>query len=84
MTIAFTGATGQFGAHVAEALLARTDASNLVALARDPQKAADLAEKGIEVRAFDYDQPDTLADALPLSPSCRRGRPRRLLPRGTT
>ena len=64
MTIAFTGATGQFGAHVAEALLARTDASNLVALARDPQKAADLAEKGIEVRAFDYDQPDTLADAL--------------------
>lgn len=64
MTIAFTGATGQFGAHVAEALLARTDASNLVALARDPQKATDLAEKGIEVRAFDYDQTDTLADAL--------------------
>ncbi|MGO1829873.1 MAG: NAD(P)H-binding protein [Candidatus Corynebacterium faecigallinarum] len=64
MTIAFTGATGQFGAHVAEALLARTDASNLVALARDPQKATDLAEKDIEVRAFDYDQTDTLADAL--------------------
>lgn len=64
MTIAFTGATGQFGRLLAEELLARTGAENIVALARDPQKAADLAAKGIEVRAFDYDQPEALAGAL--------------------
>lgn len=64
MTIAFTGATGHFGRLVADALLARTDAKNLVALARDPRKAADLADRGIEVRAFDYDQPGELGAAL--------------------
>lgn len=63
-TIAFTGATGHFGGLLADALLARTDASNLVALARDPEKAAPLAAKGIEVRPFDYDRPDTLAAQL--------------------
>lgn len=64
MTIAFTGATGHFGNLLADELLARTDATNLVALARDPEKASNLADKGIEVRAFDYDQPDALAPAL--------------------
>lgn len=64
MKIAFTGATGHYGTLLAEALLQRTAASNLVALARDPRKAADLREKGIEVRRFDYDEPAGLADAL--------------------
>lgn len=64
MTIAFTGATGQFGRLVADGLLARTDAEQLVALARDPRKATDLAGRGIEVRAFDYDQPGALGAAL--------------------
>ncbi len=64
MRIAFTGATGQFGALVADALLARTGAENLVALARDPRRAETLAAKGIEVRGFDYDQPGALAPAL--------------------
>lgn len=64
MTIAFTGATGHFGRLLADALLARTGAENLVALARTPEKAADLADKGIEVRAFDYDNPAALAGAL--------------------
>lgn len=64
MTIAFTGATGQLGALVAEGLLESTDASQLVALARNTDKASDLAARGIEVRAFDYDRPETLAPAL--------------------
>lgn len=63
-TIAFTGATGHLGALVAAELLKRTDPANLVALARDPKKAQPLADQGIEVRAFDYDQPGTLAAAL--------------------
>ncbi|MFT3716170.1 MAG: SDR family oxidoreductase [Gordonia sp. (in: high G+C Gram-positive bacteria)] len=64
MTIAFTGATGHLGQLVADALLTREEAGNIVALARDPQKASDLAAKGIQVRAFDYAQPDGLAAAL--------------------
>lgn len=66
MTIAFTGATGQLGGLVASALLARTSPGTLVALVRDPHKdaARTLADKGIDVRAFDYDDPSTLAPAL--------------------
>jgi len=66
MTIAFTGATGHLGALVAHALLARTSPDQLVALARDPHKdsARALADRGIDVRAFDYDAPQTLAPAL--------------------
>ncbi len=61
MTIAITGATGQLGRLVIQQLKARTDAANLIALARSAAKAADL---GIAVREADYSTPDTLAAAL--------------------
>lgn len=61
MKTGITGATGQLGRLVVEKLKQRVDAGNLVALVRSPEKAADL---GIEARAFDYTQPETLADAL--------------------
>ena len=64
MTIAVTGATGQLGRLVIDELLTRTSADQIVALARDTAKAADLAERGVEVRAFDYSQPVGLAAAL--------------------
>lgn len=61
-TIAVTGATGQLGRLVIEQLKTRASGQQaVVALARDPAKAADL---GVEVRAADYDQPATLAAAL--------------------
>lgn len=60
--IAVTGATGQLGRLVIEQLKTRVTASQAVAaLARDPAKAADL---GVEVRAADYDRPETLGAAL--------------------
>lgn len=60
--IAVTGATGQLGRLVIEQLKARVSGQqSVVALVRDPAKAADL---GVEVRAADYDQPGTLAQAL--------------------
>ncbi|ADG08845.1 SDR family NAD(P)-dependent oxidoreductase [Caulobacter segnis] len=59
--IAVTGATGQLGRLVIEKLKARAPAESLVALVRDPAKAADL---GVEARAADYDKPETLAAAL--------------------
>lgn len=59
--IAVTGATGQLGRLVIDKLKARAPAESLVALVRDPAKAADL---GVEARAADYDKPETLAAAL--------------------
>ncbi|NEY91903.1 NmrA family NAD(P)-binding protein [Tabrizicola oligotrophica] len=56
MTIAITGATGQLGRLAIAALKARGAAP--VALARSPEKAADL---GVAVRAFDYARPDAAA-----------------------
>jgi NAD(P)H dehydrogenase (quinone) len=56
MTIAVTGATGHLGRLAIAALKAR--GASPVALARSPEKAADL---GVEVRAFDYTAPDPAA-----------------------
>ncbi|WP_370271503.1 SDR family oxidoreductase [Pseudooceanicola nitratireducens] len=60
MTIAITGATGQLGRLIIEKLKAAGEA-DVIALTRSPEKAADL---GVPARAFDYDQPATLAPAL--------------------
>lgn len=62
--IAITGATGQLGRLVIEALLTRVQAKELVALVREPSKADDLAAKGITVRHADYNAPETLRAAL--------------------
>lgn len=61
MTIAVSGSTGHLGRLVLRHLAARSPGQPVVALARDPAKAADL---GVPVRAFDYEKPDTLAPAL--------------------
>jgi len=61
---AVTGATGQLGRLVIASLLERASAADIVALVRDPSRAADLAERGVEVRPFDYDAPDRLAAPL--------------------
>lgn len=62
--IAITGATGQLGRLVVEQLLDEVPADEIVAAVRSPDKAADLAARGIDVRLADYDDPDTLAPAL--------------------
>ena len=64
MKIAITGATGQLGQLVIQALLKRVSADQIVALVRDPKKATALAEQGVELRHFDYDVPESLAPAL--------------------
>lgn len=62
--IAVTGATGQLGRLVIDALLATVPAQDIIALVRSPDKAADLAAKGVQVRKADYAQPETLQPAL--------------------
>ena len=52
-TYAVTGASGQLGRKVLDAMLERVDASTIVALARDPAKLAEYAAKGIDVRQRD-------------------------------
>jgi NAD(P)H dehydrogenase (quinone) len=65
MTITVTGATGHLGRLVIEELLDRdVPAGQIVAAVRDPQKAADLAARGVQVRHADYTKPETLAGAL--------------------
>jgi NAD(P)H dehydrogenase (quinone) len=64
-TIAVTGATGQLGRLVVAALLNRgVPAQNIIAAVRTPEKAADLAAQGVQVRHADYTQPETLAPAI--------------------
>jgi NAD(P)H dehydrogenase (quinone) len=62
--IVITGATGQLGRLVITELLERVPAGELVAAVRHPENAADLAELGVTVRACDYEDPATLADAF--------------------
>ncbi len=61
MKIAITGATGQLGRLVVEKLKEQIGAKDIIALVRDTEKAQSL---GVEVRAFDYNQPTGLAAAL--------------------
>lgn len=58
---AVTGATGQLGRKVVASLLERVPASEIVALARDPDKAQDL---GVATRHADYHAPATLEAAF--------------------
>ena len=62
--IVVTGATGQLGKLVVEELLKTVPSSQIVAAVRDPQKAQDLAAKGVEIRQADYAQPQSLAAAF--------------------
>jgi NAD(P)H dehydrogenase (quinone) len=62
--IIVTGATGQLGRLIVKALLKKTAPSLVVAAVRSPDKAADLAQAGVNVRPADYDRPETLAAAF--------------------
>lgn len=65
MSIVITGATGQLGRHVVEALLERNvPASGIVAAGRSIEKLADLAARGVQVRAMDYTDAASVAAAL--------------------
>ncbi len=62
--ILITGAGGKLGRLVIQNLLARVPASQIAALVRSPEKAADLTALGVELRQGDYHQPATLAPAM--------------------
>lgn len=63
-SIAITAATGQLGLRVIDQLLKVVPASAVVAVVRNPAKAAALAERGVTVRAADYDDAAALVSAF--------------------
>ena len=62
--IAVTGASGALGRLVIERLLETEAPSSIRALARSPEKIADLGERGVQVVEADYDRPETLGPSL--------------------
>ncbi|GAA0266316.1 SDR family oxidoreductase [Cryptosporangium japonicum] len=49
-----TGATGNLGRRTLQLLLERLPAERLAGLSRAPERAADLAERGVDIRPGDY------------------------------
>ncbi|ELY5931940.1 SDR family oxidoreductase [Cronobacter turicensis] len=62
--IAITGATGHLGQRVIDTLLNTVAAQEIVAIVRNPAKAATLSAKGVQVRAADYGDVAALTAAL--------------------
>ncbi|EOV8838702.1 SDR family oxidoreductase [Cronobacter dublinensis] len=62
--IAITGATGQLGQRVIHTLLKTVAAKDIVAIVRNPAKAAALQAQGVQVRAADYSDVAALTAAL--------------------
>lgn len=64
MSIVVTGATGNLGRHVVEQLLEKVPAEQVTAVVRSPEKAADLAAKGVKLAVADYSAPETFGDVF--------------------
>jgi NAD(P)H dehydrogenase (quinone) len=65
MSIVITGATGQLGRHVVEALLElNVPAGEIVAAGRSVEKLAGFAGRGVQVRAMDYADASSVTAAL--------------------
>jgi NAD(P)H dehydrogenase (quinone) len=59
-----TGVTGKLGRVAVEDLLTRVPATEVAVVAREPGKASDLAERGVDVRQGDYEDPASLQTAF--------------------
>lgn len=79
--IVVMGATGRLGRQVLEALLARLPPCAVAAGVQDPAEARQLALRGVQARAVDYADPNSLSDAFSASDKVLLIRSRRL---GTT
>jgi NAD(P)H dehydrogenase (quinone) len=62
--LAITGATGQLGLATLQALLGKVASSDVVAVVRNPHKAASLLPQGVTVRTADYNDPAALVAAF--------------------
>lgn len=62
--ILITGATGHYGKNLLDSLLAKTEAANIAAIARHPEKLSEYAAKGVTVHKADYDDVESLTHAF--------------------
>lgn len=62
--IVITGASGQYGRLATQGLIALGRAGDLILMSRSPDKLADMAALGCEVRYGDYDQPASMVAAM--------------------
>lgn len=64
MKYAITGSTGKFGGQAIQTLLESVDASEIVALARNEEKAKKVLPEGVEIRPGSYEDVDALTESL--------------------
>lgn len=64
MKTIITGASGQYGSLAVKKLLDRIPAEDLILITRRPEKLAELAERGVQVRYGDFDKPQSLVEAF--------------------
>ncbi|MDQ0207232.1 SDR family oxidoreductase [Alkalicoccobacillus murimartini] len=64
MKTLITGATGKLGSKVVTSVLKVIPATELAVSVRDPKKAAELKELGVDVRQADFDHPESLDKAF--------------------
>jgi NAD(P)H dehydrogenase (quinone) len=64
MKVVVSGASGQLGRLVAEQLLGRLPVEELILVSRSPHDMAEFAERGVEVRWGDFDEPESLREAF--------------------
>jgi NAD(P)H dehydrogenase (quinone) len=64
MSIVITGANGEFGRAVLNAVAALSPGEHIVASVRDVARAADLKERGFDVRPGTFDEPEELRASL--------------------
>ncbi len=62
--IIVTGASGQFGTAAARLLLEKVPPEDLVFLSRTPEKLAEFADSGVQIRSADFDDPASLPSAM--------------------
>lgn len=62
--IVVTGATGKLGGAVVTQLLERVSADQIAVSVRDPEKVGALADRGVDVRHGDNDDPESLVRAF--------------------
>jgi NAD(P)H dehydrogenase (quinone) len=64
MSSVITGASGQLGRRVVEEALQRVQPADLILVTRTPESLAEYAERGVDVRRGDFDDPSGLAEAF--------------------
>lgn len=64
MSIIVTGASGNYGRSAVEKLLERVAPQDLILVTRRPERLAEYADRGCQVRAGDFDRPEDLPAAF--------------------